>query len=287
MTLDPQQLRSRLLDHRGLDLDTARRVTYVIERFPLRLRRAGAVAAAAAGHRRPSATARTAGPPARVTGAQARRLVRRDSAATWSPLAEGRARGPGGVPADRHRRADPPRRARRAAARGHPQPALLSLTRLTAADDRFAAGAVSPTSAGPADQAERVCDLVHASLDYADGVTSVRTTAAEALVTGAASARHGHVMLALCHLVGLLPVCVRAPDARAARTPGSGRGAPGADADPRCRSTPWPPRGQRLRHDMVTGTTATWRDLGSYIGTKPVRPPSAGWGAGRPGGATA
>ena len=31
MTLDPQQLRSQLLDHRALDLDAARRVTYVIE----------------------------------------------------------------------------------------------------------------------------------------------------------------------------------------------------------------------------------------------------------------
>ena len=65
MTLDPQQLRSRLLDHRGLDLDAARRVTYVIEQSfrydydaPVR------VAAAAAGHRapRPGTAASTGGP---------------------------------------------------------------------------------------------------------------------------------------------------------------------------------------------------------------------------------
>ena len=43
---------------------------------------------------------------------------------------------------------------------------------------------LQPAAGGPLDQAEQVCELVHGSLEYADGVTSVRTTAAEALASG-------------------------------------------------------------------------------------------------------
>ena len=85
-------------------------------------------------------------------------------------------------------------------------PALLSATRLTAADDRLRelAARLPASAVAPLDRAEWICDLVHASLDYADGVTSVRTTAAEALAGGRGVCQDmAHVMLALCHLVGL------------------------------------------------------------------------------------
>ena len=210
MTLDPQQLRSRLLDHRGLDLDAARRVTYVIEQSfrydydaPVQSLRQRLVIVPPARHGGQHRRAHQL----EVTGAQARRRVRAGPPRQRGHLAAGRARGAGrGVPADRHRRADPPRRARRAAARGARSPALLSPTRLTAADDRLRelAARLPASAVAPLDRAEWICDLVHASLDYADGVTSVRTTAAEALAGGRGVCQDmAHVMLALCHLVGL------------------------------------------------------------------------------------
>jgi transglutaminase-like putative cysteine protease len=85
-------------------------------------------------------------------------------------------------------------------------PALLSPTRLTAADDRLRdlAARLPSRAVAPLDRAEWICDQVHASLEYADGVTSVRTTAAEALAGGRGVCQDmAHVMLALCHLVGL------------------------------------------------------------------------------------
>ncbi len=85
-------------------------------------------------------------------------------------------------------------------------PGLLRSTRLTAADDRLRAlaGTLGGSADAPLEKAERICELVHAAMTYAPGRTSVRTTAAEALADG-----HGvcqdfaHVMIALCHVVGL------------------------------------------------------------------------------------
>src|SRR5207245_973617 len=59
-------------------------------------------------------------------------------------------------------------------------PALLAATRLTAADDRLRdlAARLPASAVTPLDRAEWICDQVHASVEYADGVTSVRTTAA-------------------------------------------------------------------------------------------------------------
>ena len=64
MTLDPQQLRSRLLDHRGLDLDAARRVTYVIEQSFLTTttRRCGRSGSGWSSCPRPGTAASTGGP---------------------------------------------------------------------------------------------------------------------------------------------------------------------------------------------------------------------------------
>jgi transglutaminase-like putative cysteine protease len=84
-------------------------------------------------------------------------------------------------------------------------PALLRPTRLTAADDRLrdlASGL--PANATPLETAEQICALVHSALEYTDGVTSVATTAAEALAGGRGVCQDSaHIMLAVCHLAGL------------------------------------------------------------------------------------
>ena len=89
MTLDPEQLRSRLLDHRGLDLDAARRVTYVIEQSfrydydaPVQSLRQRLVIVPPTRHGGQHRRACQL----EVTGAQARRRVRLDSrgnVVTW------------------------------------------------------------------------------------------------------------------------------------------------------------------------------------------------------------
>jgi transglutaminase-like putative cysteine protease len=86
------------------------------------------------------------------------------------------------------------------------RPALLRPTRLTAADDRLRElGLELAGRAGPLlDQAARICHGVHQVMTYADGVTSVGTTAAQALAGGAGVCQDfAHVMLALCHLLRL------------------------------------------------------------------------------------
>jgi transglutaminase-like putative cysteine protease len=85
-------------------------------------------------------------------------------------------------------------------------PRLLRPTRLTAADDALRALASDLAWSGdtPLERAARICDLVHTAITYACDVTSVRTTAAEALAGGRGVCQDSaHVMLALCHLTGL------------------------------------------------------------------------------------
>jgi transglutaminase-like putative cysteine protease len=85
-------------------------------------------------------------------------------------------------------------------------PRLLRATRLTAPDDRLREladrlGAGQPT---PAELASEICAGVHSAMTYEFGVTSVRTTAAEALAGGRGVCQDSaHIMLALCHLLGL------------------------------------------------------------------------------------
>ena len=85
-------------------------------------------------------------------------------------------------------------------------PQLLRPTRLTAADDRLRALADGLRSGDdtPLESAQRVCDAVHAAIAYEYGVTTVLTTAAEALALGRGVCQDSaHVMLAVCHLLGL------------------------------------------------------------------------------------
>ena len=83
-------------------------------------------------------------------------------------------------------------------------PRLLRPTRLTAADPAIREQAA--TMAGPdrLATAERFCAYVHEAISYAYGVTSVATTAAEALAGGRGVCQDAaHVMIALCRATGL------------------------------------------------------------------------------------
>jgi transglutaminase-like putative cysteine protease len=83
-------------------------------------------------------------------------------------------------------------------------PRLLRPTRLTTAD-----AAIRQLAATMADQdglatAERFCGFVNEAISYEYGVTSVVTTAAEALAGGRGVCQDSaHVMIALCRSVGL------------------------------------------------------------------------------------
>jgi transglutaminase-like putative cysteine protease len=208
--LDSSVLQAPLLDHDSVDLDSARRITYVLEQSfrydydaPVRSLRQRLVVVPPTRHGSQYRRAHRL----EIIGAAAQRYVRRD--ARGNVVASLRAEhvpesiefrlaavvewvrddGPAVLPATGP-----------AAAR------LLRPTRLTAADDRlraFAADLGGPARS-PLDSAERICAAVHAAMRYACDVTSVRTTAAEALAGGQGVCQDfAHVMLALCHIVGL------------------------------------------------------------------------------------
>jgi len=208
--LDAQVLQAPLLDHSELDLDAARRLTYVIEQSfrydydaPVKSLRQRLVIIPPARH----GSQYLRGHLLEVTGAQARRSLRRDAhgnLVAWvrsehvtqavefrlvAVVERVRDHGPAVLDAGALR-----------------DPRLLRPTRLTAADDRLRA-LVSDRAphAGTLEQrAERICAAVHSALRYAGGVTSVQTTAAEALAIGSGVCQDfAHVMLALCHLAEL------------------------------------------------------------------------------------
>ena len=199
-----------LLDHAGLDLDAADRVTYRIEQsfrytydapvtaLSQRLvvvprhrhgelhRRAHEVRVTGAAARRHTGQDPIGNTVVRVTAAHVQSCVEfqvtavlelvRDSAA---PLLDA------------------------AALR---DPWLRQPTRLTAADDRLRAMAADLAHPGdPAlEVAERICAAVHAAMTYEYGVTQVTTTAAQALAFGRGVCQDSaHVMVALCHLTGI------------------------------------------------------------------------------------
>jgi transglutaminase-like putative cysteine protease len=85
-------------------------------------------------------------------------------------------------------------------------PDLLDPTRLTQGDAalrELAAGCAS-VATDPGELAGIVCARVYAALTYRFGLTTVRTTAAEALAGGAGVCQDSaHVMLAVCRLLAL------------------------------------------------------------------------------------
>lgn len=210
MNLDQAVLGAPVLDHRGLDLAAARRVSYVLEQTlrydydaPVESLRQRLVIVPPARHGQQYLRAHRL----EVTGAAVRRRVRRDAAGNvvaWlkadhvpaaiefrlaAVLERVRDDGPAMLPA---------------AALDSPR--LLRPTRLTTPDDRLrdlAAGLTAP-SGDPEETAERVCAAVFAAMTYENDVTTVSTTAAEALALGQGVCQdYAHVMLALCHILRL------------------------------------------------------------------------------------
>jgi transglutaminase-like putative cysteine protease len=210
MMLDVDTLEAPLLDPSELDLDASRSLTYVIEQSfrydydaPVKSLRQRLVIIPPARH----GSQYLRGHLLEVTGARARRWLRRDAHGNLVVFVRSeyvtaavefrliavveQVRGDGFAVLD---------------AGALDDPRLLRPTRLTAADDRLRALAsdLAAYHGTPEQQAERICAAAHSALSYADGVTSVRTTAAEALATGAGVCQDfAHVMLALCHLAGL------------------------------------------------------------------------------------
>jgi transglutaminase-like putative cysteine protease len=215
MMLDASVLCVPVLDHRGLDLGAARHVRYVLEQSfryeydaPVKSLRQRLVIVPPPRHGNQYLRAHRL----EVTGAKVQRRVCRDAAG--NVIARLRA---DLVPqAIEFRLAAVLERVRDdgpavLGAWALRSPRLLRPTRLTAADERLramSAGIVPETArhgdGNPEETAERICAAVHDAITYQYGITSVTTTAAEALATG-----HGvcqdfaHVMLALCHLLQL------------------------------------------------------------------------------------
>ena len=82
--------------------------------------------------------------------------------------------------------------------------AMLAPTDLTRPDARLRALARQHGGGDPLEAADRLCTLVQRALAYTPGVTTVRTTAAQALALGAGVCQdHAHVMLALCRAAGI------------------------------------------------------------------------------------
>ena len=208
-TLDANALAAALLDHRELDLDNAERVTYVLDQSfhyaydePILSLRQRLVVVPPQRHGNQYRRAHRV----EVTGAAARRVARRDTHGNTvlrlhaasversvrfslcAVVERIRQDGPTSLPADALR-----------------DPRLLRATRLAAADDRLRDLFATLVGKGdPVDLAERICAAVHAAISYQDGITSVRTTAGEALAGGRGVCQDAaHVMLALCHLAAL------------------------------------------------------------------------------------
>ena len=83
-------------------------------------------------------------------------------------------------------------------------PRMLRATRLTAPDEALRDLAARCRGAGREELAERICAVAHEALTYEYGVTTVSTTAAQAVAGGRGVCQDSaHVMLALCRLLGV------------------------------------------------------------------------------------
>jgi transglutaminase-like putative cysteine protease len=199
-----------LLDHAGLDLDTARRITYRVEQCfrytydaPITSLSQRLVIVPKPRHGDQYRRAHLV----EVTGTRTRRRSRQDSTGNtvvWVTAARVEHSVEFRVVAvlERVRRNGRPV----LPANALHEPRLRRPTRLTAADDRLramTADLVRP-GAGPLDIAERICAAVHAALAYQHGVTDVKTTAATALAAGRGVCQDAaHIMVALCRLAQL------------------------------------------------------------------------------------
>jgi transglutaminase-like putative cysteine protease len=203
-------LTAPVLDHSRLDLLAAKRVRYVLEQSfrytydaPVRELRQRLVIVPPPRHGNQYLRAHQL----EVTGAEVRRRVRRDAHGNMIAVVEAehvsqavefrlaavlervRDDGPTLLPA--------------AALYSH---RLLRPTRLTEADDQLRAMAadIAAESRGdtPEETADRISGAVWGALSYGHDVTSVRSTAAQALAAGGGVCQdYAHVMLALCHIL--------------------------------------------------------------------------------------
>lgn len=83
-------------------------------------------------------------------------------------------------------------------------PRLLRPTRLTAADAAIRTRAARMAGPDPLATAQRFCTYVREAISFESGVTSVATTAAEALASGRGVCQDtAHIMIALCRAAGL------------------------------------------------------------------------------------
>src|SRR3984885_3139588 len=210
--LDSSLLGAPVLDHRRLDLRAAERVRYVLEQSfryeydaPVRQLRHRLVIVPPSRH----GSQRRLAQRLEITGARASRRLRRDANGNVVALLQAesvpqviefklaalvervRGDGPTLLPA-----------------RALHSPRLLRPTRLTAANDdlRDLAAQIAAESAGeaPEDIAVQVSEAVSRAMTYSPGVTSVITTAAEALAAGRGGCQdYAHVLLALCHVMNL------------------------------------------------------------------------------------
>ncbi len=215
MMLDASVLHAPVLDHRGLDLAAARRVSYVLEQSfryeydaPVESLRQRLVIVPPARHGNQYLRAHRL----EVTGAKVRRRVRRDAAGNVIAWLQAE-RVPEAIEfrlvavLERIRDDGPAV----LAAQALHSPRLLRPTPLTAADERLRAMAADivrqttrPGEEDPEETAERICAAVFEAITYEYGITSVTTTAAEALAAGRGVCQDfAHVMLALCHLFRL------------------------------------------------------------------------------------
>jgi transglutaminase-like putative cysteine protease len=208
--LDREVLEAPALDHHSVDLNAADRVTYLLEQTfsydypaPVRRLRQRLVVLPPARHGGQHLRAHRL----EVHGTRARRVTRRDTRGNtvvrfqaervergvhfWigALLERVRADGPVRLPAD-----------------ALSDPRLQRPTPLTAADPRLRdlASDLSRGRPGPLELADRICQAVHSAITYQYGVTSIRTTAGEALEGGRGVCQDSsHIMLALCHVLGL------------------------------------------------------------------------------------
>jgi transglutaminase-like putative cysteine protease len=211
VTTDGPRIDDRpLLDHDTLDLESAGRITYRLEQSfrydydaPVASVRQRLVVVPPARHGDLHRRAHRV----TVTGAAARRRAHRDAAGNTvvrvhAPLVERSVEFRVTAVLERVRGDGPPVLPVSALT----DPRLLRPTRLTAADDRLRtlATALAGQRADGLDLADRICAEAHAAITYEYGTTTVETTAAEALAGGRGVCQdQAHLMLALCHLLGL------------------------------------------------------------------------------------
>src|SRR5258708_4137947 len=82
----------------------------------------------------------------------------------------------------------------------------LEASKLTQPDDKLCQAAIALMADGikGSSLAQKISDWVHANMHYAHDVTSIHTTASEALALGRGVCQdYAHIMLTLCHLCGL------------------------------------------------------------------------------------